>query len=146
MSYAPLQSDLAQLSLRVAREVDRHLGGGSLDKSVLQNFSDRLSEVSGLSEPSTTQAFLHSDPQTTQLFADVVCSISLDPPSDLEKLGQSVGDYISSLSENVEALSERKLSDLKRFCLSLHRSIVSRQMPNVYDEEATFDESRFFGW
>jgi hypothetical protein len=139
MLDSPLGSDLALLSLHVAREVDRKLGGGSLDEAVLRDLGRELSRASGLDEPAT-QAFLHADPVTTEVLAEVVSRISPEPPSDLKALGVAMESFLMPLNSNANALSTEKLETLKKFCLSLHRSIISQQLPKVYEEDKAFND------
>jgi hypothetical protein len=78
-----LGESLAMLALRVATEVDRKLKGKAADPTVFSKFAKALSKASGLDSPSES-AFLHSDPTTTEVFAQAIrearmnlCSIFL---------------------------------------------------------------------
>ena len=133
------QSDLALLSLHVAREVDRKLGGGSLDESVLRVFGRELSKASGIGEPST-RAFLHADPVTTEVLADVVSRISPHPVSDLNALGQAIETFLVPLNAHANTSSTIELESLKKFCLSLHRSILAQHLHKIHHEDYAFYE------
>lgn len=139
MQDISIQSDLALLSLHVAREVDRKLGGAQLNEGVLREFSDKLAKASGIGEASS-EAFLLSDPVTTEVLAEVVNRMSPQPLPDLAALKDALMYLVSPLSKNAGTISETELSKLKAFCLSLHKSMVAQQLPNAYDRDNAFDE------
>jgi hypothetical protein len=135
--------DLAKLSLFTARELDRKLGGESLDISILRQLGQQLSRASGMGEPSA-RSLLQSDPLTTEVLAQAVSRISSHPPSDLESLSGAIRSFVANLNNDASELDLDQLRSLKQFCLSLHRSIAAQQVPSIYDGESVFDaELRF---
>ena len=142
----PISSDdLATLSLRVAQELDRKSGGRGIDPKVFADFTKELSRTSGIGEPDVS-AFLHSDPTTTEVFAQAVKETSHEPVSDLGSLSSAVLKIIEPLTKADEDFQGVDLRKVKAFCLSLHKSIMAQKLPPLHEGDAAFeDELRFVG-
>ncbi|TGN78922.1 hypothetical protein EOW77_0028805 [Bradyrhizobium yuanmingense] len=109
-NISPLGDDLALLTLQVAQEIDRRLGGAKTSTSVLADFGRELSRASGLGEEQST-AFLYSDPLTADVFAQAVEQSSHEPIRDLGALGEAMLRIIKPLTEQGEAFSDEDLKD-----------------------------------
>jgi hypothetical protein len=134
--------DLAMLSLRVARELDRKSHGQSINPKIFSDFRTELSRASGVGEPNVT-AFLNSDPTTTEVFAQAVRGTSAEPVSDVGSLNSAVLKIIEFLAKADEGLSDQAMHAVKMFCLSLHKSMMAQKLPPLYEERAFEDELRF---
>jgi hypothetical protein len=137
-----LGDSLAVLSLRVATEVDRELKGKAADPKVFAEFTKELSRASGL-DLTGESAFLHSDPMTTEVFAQAIKQASHEPVLDVSSLSTAIRKIIGPLTQTGTALPEH-LRLIKNFCLSLHRSMMAERLPPPPEGERAFeDELRF---
>jgi hypothetical protein len=84
-----LGDSLAVLSLRVATEVDKKLGGKTADPKVFAEFTKELSKASGLDLVGES-AFLQSDPMTTEVFAQAIREASHERVLDVSSLSVAV--------------------------------------------------------
>jgi hypothetical protein len=140
MTY-DLGDTLAILSLRVAAEVDRKLRGRSGDASVFAEFTKELSKASGVDL--TEQAFLQSDPSTTEVFAQAIRDTSPEPVQDVSSLSAAVRKIIEPLT-HADTVGAEDLGLLKNFCLSLHKSMMAQRLPPINEGDQSFeDELRF---
>jgi hypothetical protein len=143
-----LNDNLALLSLRVAEAVDHRLMDKQFDTTVFRDLGKELSRASGIGETETA-AFLHSDPVTTEIFAQAVGEANEaagksqeEPVSDLNALKVAMAKIIEPL--NTESLSENDLAAVKVFCLALHRSMMAQKLPPIFESENVLeDELRF---
>jgi len=133
-----LDESLAMLALRVATEVDRKLKGKAADPTVFSKFAKELSKASGLDSPSES-AFLHSDPTTTEVFAQAIREASNEPVFDISSLGAAVKKIIDPIAHAGEARSE-DWSLIKIFCLSLHKSMMAQRLPPMSEGERAFED------
>jgi hypothetical protein len=140
---AAINNDLAILSLRVAQQVDRKLHGETADPKVFSDFKRELALASGLGEPNAT-AFLHSDPATTEVFAQAIRKVSAEPLSDIASLGSALTKIIEPFEVTGNVTPTGQLNLLKAFCLSLHKSMVGQRLPAFNDGERTFDDELRF--
>ena len=138
MTDVIFDDNLALLSLRVAQEVDRSLGGKQLDRLVLTDFSKELSRASGVSEPHAT-AFLQADPVTTEVFAQAIEETSKEQILDIYALRDAVMKIISSLNAD-----QTDLSAIKAFCLSLHKAIMAQRLPLSREPEPALENALGF--
>jgi hypothetical protein len=139
---AVLGDNLAVLSLRVATEVDRELKGKSANPEVFAEFTKELSKASGI-DAAGESAFLHSDPLTTEVFAQAIREASHEPVLDVSSLSSAVKKIIDPLTRTGSARPE-DLGLIKNFCLSLHRSMMAQRLPPLHEGERAFeDELRF---
>lgn len=137
-----LGDSLAVLSLRVATEVDRELKGKTADPKVFAEFTKELSKASGL-DVTGGSAFLHSDPMTTEVFAQAIREASHEAVFDVSSLSAAVRKIIGPLTHTGEARPE-DLGLIKSFCLSLHKSMMAQRLPPLPEGERAFeDELRF---
>lgn len=138
-----LTDDLAILSLRVAQELDRKCQGQPINPKIFSDFRIELSRASGIGEPDVT-AFLHSDPTTTEVFAQAVRETSSEPLSDVGSLSFAVLKILEPLTKADEGFRDKELNMVKTFCLSLHKSMMAQKLPPLYEGERAFeDELRF---
>ena len=137
-----LGDDLAVLSLRVARELDRKRKDQAVDPRVFAEFRRELSRASGIGETDVT-AFLHSDPATAEVFAQAVKETSSEAIADIEALSSAVLKIIEPLAKADEKLPDAQLGMIKTFCLSLHKSMMAQKLPPLYEGETFDDELRF---
>jgi len=139
---ALIEDDLALLSLRVAREVDRRLNGSKSDLAVFSDFGRQLSKASGIGEHQST--FLYSDPLATEVFAQAVEQSSDQSIQDINALSNAMLKIIKPLNESADSISEDALKAVKAFCLSLHRSMMAQRLPPVSEGDSSLeDELRF---
>lgn len=137
-----LGDSLAVLSLKVATEVDRKLSGAPSNTNVFKEFAKELSKASGL-DTSGESAFLHSDPVTTEVFAQAIRETSHEPVFDVSSLSAAVQKIIDPLTHSDVTRGE-ELGLIKTFCLSLHRSMMAQRLPPLHEGERAFeDELRF---
>jgi hypothetical protein len=139
---AALGDSLAVLSLRVATEVDRKLKGKVANPKVFAEFTKELSKASGLNTTGES-AFLHSDPITTEVFAQAIREASHETVFDVSSLSAAIKKIIDPLTHTGEARLE-DVSLIKSFCLSLHKSMMAQRLPPLHEGERAFeDELRF---
>jgi hypothetical protein len=137
-----LADSLAILSLRVASEVDRELKGKAANPRVFAEFTKELSKASGI-DAAGASAFLHSDPTTTEVFAQAVKEASHEAVLDVGSLGAAVMKIIGPLTRTGSVRPE-DLGLIKSFCLSLHKSMMAQRVPPLHEGERVFeDELRF---
>jgi hypothetical protein len=137
-----LGDSLAILSLRVAAEVDRKLKGKPTNRLVFAEFTKELSKTSGV-DFAAESAFLHSDPTTTEVFAQAIKDASQEPVFDVSELSTAVKKIIEPLAHAGDARPE-DLRLIKTFCLSLHKSMMAQRLPPLHEGERAFeDELRF---
>src|ERR1700693_2544900 len=122
---AVLGDNLAVLSLRVASEVDRRLNGKVADPRVFAEFKKELSKASGI-DAAGMGAFLHSDPMTTEVFAQAVREASHEV-LDVRSLEVAVKKILDPLA-STESVRQEDLGQIKSFCLSLHRSMMAQRV------------------
>ena len=133
---------LAVLSLRVAIEVDRELKGKAADHKVFAEFTKELSKASGV-DIAGESAFLHSDPMTTEVFAQAIKEASKEDVFDVSSLSAAVKKIIDPFTHARETRPE-DLGLIKSFCLSLHKSMMAQRLPPLQEGERAFeDELRF---
>ena len=89
----------AILSLRVAQEIDRGLAGEKINSEIFEEFDKELSKASGVGEPNST-AFLHSDPITTEVFAQAIRDAYPEPVQDLQALGAALMKIVGPVRPN----------------------------------------------
>ena len=137
-----LGDSLAVLSLRVATEVDRELKGKAADPRVFSEFTKELSRAYGL-DTTGESAFLHSDPMTTEVFAQAIREASHEPVLDVSSLSAAVKKIIDPLTRTGAAHREH-LGLIKSFCLSLHKSMMAQRLPPLHEGERAFEDDLRF--
>jgi hypothetical protein len=137
---AILEDRLPLLLLNVAEQVDRKLGGKTLNFEVLEDFRTALSSATGVGENTLAPLFL-TDPSTSKAFAQAVADSSDQTVSDVSELSAVVKGILGAI--RVQG-TELELTQLKRFCLSLHRSIMVQQLAPITDENRFNDELGFY--
>lgn len=129
---------LAILSLDAAQEIDRRLSGERPDYAILRQLGKRLSKLSGLAD-AQPRAFLHSDPATTEIFAQAAGATKEGEISDIDELTVVMRDIVSPLMTHEADLPPEALILLKTFCLAFHRSIMALRQSAPNDDESAFE-------
>lgn len=133
--HEPLNDRLPILLLDVAQQIDRKLGGKSLDQTIFDQFGQELARTTGIQSTSPTQRFLH-DPFTAGAFAQAIAEFS-DGVSDVDELTAEIKKILDSMPSE---RTDNELKTLKRFCLALHRSIMAYQALPIFDENPWDDD------
>ena len=142
MTDVVLGDNLAVLSLLTATEVDRQLKGRSANAEVFSEFTRELSKASGL-DAADESAFLHSDPTTTEVFAQAITDAWHEAVLDVSALSAAVKKIRDALAHSGSVRPE-ELALIKSFCLSLHKSMMAQRLPPLHEGERAFeDELRF---
>jgi hypothetical protein len=137
-----LGDSLAVLSLRVATEVDRQLKGRAANPKVFSDFTKELSKASGL-DAADESAFLHSDPTTTEVFAQAITEAWHEAVLDVSALSAAIKKIRDALAHS-GSVPPAELTLIKSFCLSLHKSMMAQRLPPLHEGERAFeDELRF---
>lgn len=135
-----LNDRLSVLLLRVAQQIDREVAGKELNANVLSEFGEELAKATGGLERGQA-TFLHSDPLVTEAFAKAIAEISNRSPANISELNEAINKIIERLKQ---PMNKDALSEIKRFCLALHRSIMAQSLPPIHEGENAFEEQLGF--
>ena len=129
-------------SLRVAQPIDRRFTR-NFQPAILEEFGKSLSQASGRpGDPAP--AFLICDPVTTEVFSEAVQETSAQEIYDMHSVIDETRKIVASLINGGAGLSEKEFDAIKAFCLALHRSMMARRLPPLFEREASLDyEFRF---
>jgi hypothetical protein len=141
MQHAVLGDGLALLSLRVAAELDKQLGGKNADQAAFKEFRNELSKAAtGPTSSPETMSYLQANPEASQVFARAICETTNRQLSDMAELVSALSQILSQIGKfETGESSTGDLSNMKRFCLSLHRSMMSQKLPPSYEGDPAFE-------
>ena len=131
-----LNDNLALQSLRVAQQIDRR-STGEFQASILSDFGKSLSHASGTPD-GPMPAFLWVDPIATEVFSEAVQETSNQQISDMRELVEETSKIIASLVAGGQGLTQKDFERVKAFCLALHKSIMARRLPPLYERLRSF--------
>jgi hypothetical protein len=132
---AVLGDDLALLSLKVAVQVDRKLDGKVTDPTAFHDFRIELSKTTSHENTApATISYLQSNPDASQVLARAILETSNQEVSSTNDVVREIGKILEQIDKiESDALSPEDLSNMKRFCLSLHKSMMSQRLPASTD-------------
>lgn len=135
-------NSFANLSLHAAEEVDRRLHGSQPKDQILKDWGMRLSTISGVGKTAEV-AFLHSDPDTTDIIARAFDEASNKTVENIADLAREMKNIIDPLFDNEKTLTENELNIVKSFCLALHRALMAQTLPTSFDADFVDEQFRF---
>jgi hypothetical protein len=138
-------ADLSVLSLDVALQLDRLSNHKSANLSLIGEFGRRLGSPSSL--PGSSSLFcLQENPVNVDILNSALHSIDGSNLENMDELEAKIRDLISKLNDVAagHTTEARIISNLKRFCLSLHRVLLDELSPAVdHDEWMPVQNVRF---
>jgi len=135
-------NSFANLSLHAAEEVDRRLQGSQPKDQILKDWAMRLSSISGVGKTAGV-AFLHSDPDTTDIIARAFDEASNKTVENIADLAYEMKNIIDPLFDHEKTLTENELNIVKSFCLALHRALMAQTLPTPFDADFVDEQFRF---
>jgi len=141
-SNALTSGSFANLSLHAAEEVDRRLRGYKPNNQILKDWAEHLSGISGVGEKAEV-AFLHSDPDTTDIIARAFDEVSNKTVENIADLAREMKNIINPLFGHEISLTETELNIVKSFCLALHRALMAHALPKPFEADLLDEEFQF---
>lgn len=132
----------ANLSLHAAEEIDRRLRGYQSKNEILNDWAKHLSRISGVGNTAEV-AFLHSDPDTTDIIARAFDEASNKTVENIADLAREMKNIIDPLFDHEKTLKPNELNIVKSFCLALHRALMAQTLPTPFDADLVDEEFRF---
>jgi hypothetical protein len=128
--------ELALLSLDAAQQIDMQLGGGDADDAVLKQFGAELTRLSGVGDPQVQQAFLSSDPTTTEIFAQAAGEVATEEIFDIDALTGFMNEIVGPLMQSSQKLPNEVLCAIRSFSLAFHRALLANQFSGSQDDDS----------
>ena len=129
-------ADLSSLTLDAAIQLDRLEKHKPADRGIIQSFAKRLASPSDSSGPADLFC-LNENPVGVDILRSALNNVEgakLVNIAELEAMLKTLVARVDDVASG-KPVDEREIGNLKRFCLSLHRTLLEELSPKAETDE-----------
>ena len=128
------QADLSTLSLDAAFQLDKVERNQPSNPLIIRRFLERLIDPEGLGNTPDTMD-LQRYPLEVNIFNSAIHRVEATPVENIDELQLRLLELLKKLREVSEGRGLDSVGSLKRFCLSLHQSLLTESSQFRHEDE-----------